>query len=114
MNRHIRDDGGRLIQLDKKWKDLRIRQQEWIAEELRTRYLKAYDEAGSEPSRQVCDDILFQVTEMIEARGIWIPDGEVVRYFHKKKGRWLKKHLQRREEALSVLFSKTLGNQGPL
>ena len=106
MKRHIRDDKGRLIQLDKKWRNLRTRQQEWIAEELRARYLKAYDETGMEPSRQVCDEILLKVTNMIDKRGIWIPDSEVIRYFHKKKGHWLKKHLRRREETLSALFGE--------
>ena len=99
MKRHIRDDRGRLIQLDKKWKSLRVGQREWIAEELRTRYLKACDEVGGEPSKQVCDEILFKVTEMIDRRGIWIPDGEVIRYFCKKKRHWLKKYLERKEES---------------
>ena len=38
MKRHVRDNKGRLLQLDKKWKNLRVGQKEWISNELRTCY----------------------------------------------------------------------------
>ena len=101
MKRHVRDSKGRLLQLDKKWKNLRAGQKEWISNELRIRYLEACEDVGGVPSKRACDEILFKVTEMIEQRGIWIPDDEVIRYFNKKKGSWLKKYFKQKEGVFS-------------
>lgn len=100
MKRHIRDSKGRLLQVDKGWKNLKTKQQDWIADELRTRYLKAYESAGGEPSKQTCDEIVWKVCDIIEKRGVWLPGREVFAYFSKKKRHWLKKYLQRKEAEL--------------
>ena len=98
MKRHFRDNQGRLLQVDKTWKNLRTKQQELIAHELRTRYLTAYDETGKLPSKKECEAIVYEVLDLIEARNIWIPAREVFAYMNKHKTRWLNKHLKRRAE----------------
>ena len=112
MKRHVRDNKGRLLQLDKKWKNLRVGQKEWISNELRIRYLEACEDAGGVPSKRACGEILFKVIEMIEQRGIWIPDDEVIRYFNKKKGSWLKKYLKQKEDTFSEQILADLTAQG--
>lgn len=99
MKRHFRDSQGRLLQSDKGWKDLKLKQREWISDELRTRYLAAYDEVGRAPSKQECDAIVCEVIGLIEARNIWVPSREVFAYFSGRKRRWLGRHVKRLEAA---------------
>lgn len=100
MKRHFRDGQGRLLQSDKGWRDLKLKQREWISDELRTRYLAAYDAAGRAPSKQECDAVVREVIGLIEARNIWIPSREVFAYFNGKKRRWLGRHVKRLEAAV--------------
>lgn len=99
VKRHFRDGQGRLLQSDKGWRDLKLKQREWISDELRTRYLAAYDATGKAPSKKECDAIVREVIGLIEARNIWIPSREVFAYFSGRKGRWLGRHLRRLEAA---------------
>lgn len=97
MKRHFRDAQGRLLQSDKSWKDLKLKQREWISAELRTRYLAACDAADGPSSKQECDAVVREVIGLIEARNIWVPDREVYAYFRGKKNRWFNKHARSQE-----------------
>ena len=75
--------GGKVLQCDKRWTDLKKTQQEWIAHLLRERYLK-----GSVSGNEA---IVSDVMRLIQERGIWIAAAEVERYFNSRKAKWTKK-----------------------
>lgn len=78
---------GRLLQINKTWKNLRASQKEFISNALRECYIDALKEQRK-PSNDTCEQILNQVFELIEERDIWIPRKEVLTYFNGKKERW--------------------------
>ncbi|WP_028987553.1 hypothetical protein [Thermicanus aegyptius] len=81
---------GRLLQTNKTWSHLKERQKVWIAELLRSEYIRLGQKLGHPPQKDKYEIVLNRVYAQIEERGIWIPFGEVRRYFRSKVNRYRK------------------------
>lgn len=81
---HIRA-GGRLLQTDKKYSHLKLKQKERIAQWMYTETKKYYDSYEKAPEGIACDEIVERIYNKIEKAGIWIPYGEVHRHYRKRK-----------------------------
>ncbi|MGN7299080.1 hypothetical protein [Ferdinandcohnia sp. SAFN-114] len=75
---------GRLIQTNKRFSQLKMKQKEWIGNLLRERYTENYLKNGKKPSKQERDKILYDVYDFICEKEIWIPMYEVERYYQSK------------------------------
>jgi hypothetical protein len=84
---HINVDG-RLIQTDKPFSQLKATQKEKISEWLYQEYAKVYQSIGLPPDTRRNDTILSAVYEKIEQAEIWIPLGEVRKYFYRHKTKY--------------------------
>ena len=105
---------GKLLQTNKKYSQLKLKQKEKIYQWMYEAYRDKYREFGKYPDRKDIDDILEPVMERIDEAEIWIPYGEVRKHF---KGcmTQLRKRLNRENrtvpdenntiEPLSVVFS---------
>ena len=90
---HIRIDG-KLLQTDKKFSALKERQKTKIAEWFYEGYRSCYMESGRFPDQQGDEKILSYVFGKIEEAQIWIPDGEIYRYYSGRKHK-LRKRLEK-------------------
>ena len=90
MNRHVKVNG-KLLQVDKKYSQLKLRQKDKIAEWLYGEYRRYFREHGKQPDETADAKILYTVMEKIEEAGIWIPEYEVEKHYRK-----IKKHYQSR------------------
>ena len=82
---------GRLIQTDKRFSRLKQKQKEKINEWLYQEYCALYRKIGKVPDSRHNDKILFAVQNKIEEAGIWIPLGEVEKYFFSRKNSFRKR-----------------------
>ena len=95
--------GGRLLQTDKKYSHLKMKQKEkinlWINEEIRA----YYEHSGKFPRKpEAFTEVLERLYMRIEDAGIWIPYGEIhKRYFGKRNSRIDKVEGQIRKEERS-------------
>lgn len=103
MKNHTRV-GGKLLQTNKRFSHLKQTQKEWILGRLRTRYIEALKESGGKPSNQVRDQILDDVYAEIEERDIWIPYGEVKKYYFSKISKFI--NVYRKSSSSSVEQNK--------
>lgn len=87
---------GRLLQMDKQFSALKERQKSRIAEWIYTAYREAYLRTGKEPDKEADTVILDSVMEKIEDAEIWIPYGEIVSYYRRRK-KHMKKRLEKEE-----------------
>lgn len=85
---------GRLLQTDKRFSALKEKQKAKIAEWFYEAYRKCYVDFGKIPGKQEDDIILGYVFQKIDEAQIWIPDGEIYAYYHKRKGK-LQKRLEK-------------------
>lgn len=85
---------GRLLQTDKRFSALKEKQKAKIAEWFYEAYRKCYVDFGKIPGKQEDDIILGYVFQKIDEAQIWIPDGEIYAYYHKRKGN-LQKRLEK-------------------
>lgn len=85
---------GRLLQTDKKFSDLKEKQKTKIAEWIYEAYRKCYVESGKIPTKKNDSEILSYVFAKIDEAQIWIPDGEIYAYYHKRTGK-LQKRLEK-------------------
>ena len=85
---------GRLLQMDKRFSALKEKQKAKIAEWFYEAYSKCYVDFGKIPGKQEDDIILGYVFQKIDEAQIWIPDGEIYAYYHKRKGK-LQKRLEK-------------------
>ena len=76
---------GQLLQMDKKYSQLKMKQREKIAVWMYEETLAYYNEHHRMPMGHKSNDIVDRVYERIEEAGIWIPYGEVHRQYIKKK-----------------------------
>ncbi|PDX97083.1 transposase [Bacillus pseudomycoides] len=83
MKNHIKVNG-QIRQTNKKWSHLRQQQQERISNWLRREYTKFVQLNHRRPKKYEHDEILSEVMDRIEEREIWIPYGEVKRYYLSK------------------------------
>ena len=94
---------GRLLQTDKKYSHLKMKQKEkinlWINEEIRA----YYEHSGKFPRKpEAFTEVLERLYMRIEDAGIWIPYGEIhKRYFGKRNSRIDKVEGQIRKEERS-------------
>ncbi|PGE89937.1 transposase [Bacillus pseudomycoides] len=90
MKNHIRVNE-QIRQTNKKWSHLRQQQKERISNWLRREYTKFVQVHHRRPKKYEHDEILGEVMDRIEEREIWIPYGEVKRYYLSKIGKWFRK-----------------------
>lgn len=76
---------GRLLQMDKRFSDLKERQKSRIAEWIYIAYREACLRTGKEPDKEADTVILDSVMAKIEDAEIWIPYGEIVAYYRRRK-----------------------------
>lgn len=81
-NHEITD--GRLVQTDKKYSHLKLKQKEkiaeWMFQETRDFYTKKY----TFPNDKQLSEVVDKVYEKIEEAGIWVPYGEVLKHYKSK------------------------------
>ena len=82
-NHEITD--GRLVQTDKKYSHLKLKQKEkiaeWMFQETRDFYTKKY----TFPNDKQLSEVVDKVYEKIEEAGIWVPYGEVLKHYKSKR-----------------------------
>lgn len=76
---------GKLLQTDKRFSALKERQKAKIAEWFYEAYRKCYMESGKLPDKRADEKILAYVFGKIDEAEIWISDGEIYAYFHRRK-----------------------------
>lgn len=79
MSKH-RLVNGRLLQMDKRFSDLKERQKCKIAEWIYDAYQREYGQTDQPPDRKAEERILESVMGQIDDAGIWIPEDEIVQY----------------------------------
>lgn len=75
---------GKLLQTNKKWSHLKMRQREEIYNYFKEEYKKFFKENNKVPTKEDRRIILDKVYSLIEDREIWIPYNEVKRFFSSK------------------------------
>lgn len=88
---------GRLLQTDKQFSQLKTKQKEKINEWLYQEYRRVYIQIGRRPDKRHNDEILFAAYKKIEQAKIWIPFGEVKRYFFSKKNTFHRRFTKEQE-----------------
>lgn len=82
---------GNLLQTNKKWSYLRQKQKDDISNWLRREYIQFVRAQHRNPRKYEHDEILHEVMNQIQEREIWIPYGEVKKYYVSKIGKWFRK-----------------------
>ena len=85
---------GKLLQTDKRFNQLKMKQQEKISDWYYQAYRRVFYENRELPTAQQEDGILFEVLEKIRDAEIWIPDYEVENHFAAKRGNLQKRVLR--------------------
>lgn len=100
---------GKLLQTNKKYSQLKLKQKEKIHAWMYESYLNWYKKHGKFPDAKAAGEVLEPVMERIEAAEIWIPYGEVLKHYHSIVGN-LKKRATRtkRESAATSLQLEVL------
>ena len=89
---------GRLTKTDKSFADLKISQKEKISDWFFEEYYSLFKSNGYKYSKDFDDEILSNVYAKIELAGIWLPYGELSKYYHSGK-----RHYEKRANKLSEL-----------
>lgn len=76
---------GQLLQMDKTFSDLKMRQRDKIANWVYEAYKRYYDVKHREPDDAGDECIVREVLERIKDAGIWIPDVEIYYHYERKK-----------------------------
>lgn len=76
---------GKLLQTDKRYSQLKMKQQDKISDWYYQAYRRAYYKSGKLPDARQEDDILFDLMRKIEGAEIWIPACEVEQHFASKR-----------------------------
>lgn len=84
---------GKLLQTNKKYAQLKLRQKEKIYQWMYESYRETYQRLGRFPIAKDADDVLSRVFDQIDAAGIWIPEYEVSKHYSSIVGK-LKKRLE--------------------
>ncbi|PGX90168.1 transposase [Bacillus cereus] len=90
MKYHIKVNG-HIRQINKKWLHLRQKQRERISNWLRREFHIFVQFYHRRPKKYEHDEILLTVMDKIHEQDIWIPYGEVERYYKSKIGKWYRK-----------------------
>ena len=97
---------GKLLQTNKKYSHLKLKQKEKIYQWMYESYRAAVQRLGHYPESKDADDILFPVLDRIEEAEIWIPDHEVYKHYRSIESN-LKKRLKR-EQMQTLLGVQTI------
>ena len=81
MKNHMRING-QLFQTNKKWSHLKEKQKTWIMETAWQEYDRFVRERGKLPVHGSKQQLIEHIYEAIEAKGVWIPYGEVKRVLY--------------------------------
>ena len=85
---------GRLLNLDKTWKHLSMKQKSWICDQFREEYISCLNYNNKHPDKNQCKEIVQNVYLKIQDRGIWIPYGEIRKAFSSKLQRYRKINIE--------------------
>ena len=75
---------GKLLQTDKKYSHLKLKQKEKIAEWMYLETKAYYEKNYTFPGDKQIGDVISKVYDRITDADIWIPYGEVVKHYNKK------------------------------
>lgn len=101
---------GKLLQMNKQFRDLKRSQQEKINGWLFQEYRRLWMEDGREPQKKK-DEIVHKVMELIHEAQIWIPETEVRKYFSGRVSRYRKRihrELQQQPQGENLLTEKVI------
>ena len=86
MKNHMRING-QLLQMNKKWSHLKEKQKTWIMETAAgvDRFVR---ERGKLPLHGSKQQLIEHIYEVFEAKGVWIPYGEVKRVLDARIAHW--------------------------
>lgn len=90
---------GKLLLTNKRFSQLKQTQKEQIAQWLYGEYKRVYAAEGRSPSGEEDSQIILSVMALISAKGIWIPESEIIAYYQSKKNH-LRKRLQKELDKL--------------
>ncbi|GMR66336.1 transposase [Bacillus cereus] len=82
---------GKLLQTYKKWSNLRQKQKDHISNWLCRDYIQFVRTHHRKPRKNEHDEIFHEVMNQIQEQEIWIPYGEVKKYYVSKIGKWFRK-----------------------
>jgi 8-oxo-dGTP diphosphatase len=99
--------GGRLLQTDKRFSQLKNIQKEKINGWLYEEYKRIYEKIGIPPDSRHNNVILNAVYDKIEGAQIWIPYGEVCRYFYSRKNKF-KKRYEKSKQPKDIIINETI------
>ena len=88
---------GKLLQMNKTFSNLKMKQKDKITAWVYEEYKKYVTENEKIPCREADDLIIDAVLDKINEADIWIPTGEIVSYYHRKKAQ-LQKRLENEKE----------------
>ena len=92
---------GKLLQMDKKYAQLKLKQKEKIAEWMFQATRDYYTKNYTFPNDRQIEKVVNIVYEKIEEAEIWVPYGEVLRHYKSKRSainRRVRKELNEKEE----------------
>jgi hypothetical protein len=95
LKNHIRVNG-RLLQTNKSFSALKLKQREWIATLLREKSITLMQKQRQNLSRLEREQVLEETLTAIEKKGIWIPDHEVRQYYASNVQRYYTTNLKHR------------------
>lgn len=104
MKNHIRVED-KLLQTNKKYSSLKLKQKERIHSWMYEAYKKKYQELKKYPDTKFDTEILEYVYEKIEEADIWIPYGEVVKHYKRVRSnlrKRLTRELQKNDPELQI------------
>ncbi|NHN33334.1 hypothetical protein [Paenibacillus agricola] len=84
----------RLLQTNKSFSALKLKQREWIATLLREKSITQMQKQRRMLSRLEREQVLEETLTEIKKKGIWIPDHEVRWYYIKKVNRYYSTYLK--------------------
>lgn len=99
---------GRLLQMNKRFSNLKQKQQQSINDWLYEEYRRIYAKIGMPPDSSYNSNILLAVDSKIEQAGIWLPFDELEKHFISKKNSYKNRYEREIERVLLLLMMLTL------
>ena len=90
-NKHV-NVNGRLLNMGKGWKDLKVKQREFIANSLVSNIESALNDNEFKGVKSIKKEVYQATWENIVEREIWIPEYEFKMYFGKAFSKYIRKH----------------------
>lgn len=91
---------GKLLQTNKKYSQLKMKQKEKIHEWMYTAFRDSYKKTGMFPGKREDEEILSIVMDKIISADIWIPEYEVTRHYRKIKSNLNKRYKKEKVKRL--------------